>query len=62
MRSYALIVYDFKNDKSHRIEGLSYFHPDPTEGDLFYEKEGIAFHLDVGILALSLGKRKNRQG
>lgn len=31
--SYAIVVYDFKKDKSYRVKH-NYFHFDPLQGDL----------------------------
>lgn len=49
---YALIVYDFKRDKSWRIDH-HYFHFDPVQGNLHVD--GVNFQWHDGIFGMALG-------
>lgn len=57
--SYAVVVYDFKNDKSYRVKH-NYFHFDPLQGDL--NVGGVNFQWTDGVFGMALGKPTNENG
>lgn len=56
---YAIIVYDFKNDKSWRVKH-NYFSFDPIQGEL--SVGGVNFVWHDGIFSIALGKFQNEHG
>lgn len=57
--AYAIIVYDFKNDKSWRVNH-NYFAFDPTMGNL--DVGGINFQWHDGIFGMALANFINDNG
>lgn len=57
--SYAVVVYDFKNDRSYRVKH-NFFHFDPLQGDLTVG--GVNFQWTDGVFGMALGKPTNEQG
>lgn len=57
--SYAVVVYDFKNDKSYRVKH-NFFHFDPLQGDLTVG--GVNFQWTDGVFGMALGKPTNEHG
>lgn len=57
--AYAIIVYDFKNDKSWRVNH-NYFAFDPTMGNL--NVGGVNFQWHDGIFGMALGSFNDKQG
>jgi len=57
--SYAVVVYDFKNDKSYRVKH-NYFHFDPLQGDLTVG--GVNFQWTDGVFGMALGRPTNERG
>lgn len=50
---YAIVVYDFENDKSHKITH-NYFHFDPLSGNMVVG--GVNFQWSDGIFSIALTK------
>lgn len=57
--AYAIIVYDFKHDKSWRVKH-NYFAFDPVQGNL--NVAGVNFQWHDGIFGMALGKVINEHG
>ncbi|CRK87272.1 CLUMA_CG001074, isoform A [Clunio marinus] len=57
--SYAVVVYDFKNDHSYRVKH-NFFHFDPLQGDLTVA--GVNFQWTDGVFGMALGKPTNEHG
>lgn len=57
--AHAIVVYDFKNDKSWRVKH-NYFAFDPTMGNL--NVHGINFVWHDGIFGMALGNVNNERG
>jgi Major royal jelly protein len=57
--SYAVVVYDFKNDRSYRVKH-NYFHFDPLQGDLTVA--GVNFQWTDGVFGMALGRITNDNG
>ncbi|CAO1395766.1 unnamed protein product [Diamesa tonsa] len=56
---YALVVYDYKNNKSWRVKH-NYFHFDPVMGNM--DVDDVNFQWHDGIFGLALGRLQNRNG
>ncbi|CAO1438219.1 unnamed protein product [Diamesa tonsa] len=57
--AYAVIVYDFKNDKSWRVKH-NFFHFDPLQGN--FDVGGVNFQWTDGVFGAALGKVTNDDG
>lgn len=57
--AYAVIVYDFKNNRSYRVKH-NYFYFNPTKGD--FNVGGINFQWTDGVFGMALGKIQNGKG
>lgn len=57
--SYAVVVYDFKKDRSYRVKH-NFFHFDPLQGDLTVG--GVNFQWTDGVFGMALGKPTNDYG
>lgn len=57
--SYAVVVYDFKRNKSFRVRH-NYFYFDPVQGD--FNVAGINFQWSDGVFGLALGKPSSKNG
>lgn len=50
--AYAMVVYDYKNDKSWRIKH-NFFHFDPLMGN--YNVGGVNFQWTDGVFGMAMG-------